>query len=93
MGCFRCDGDAVADRMAGILDELLGDCDLTGFGRHATFLQVWLVDAVRADFLHGYGLVAAHIDGYALRALGLHLPYASDPSQRGDIGIARPSRR
>ena len=73
--------------LARIANKFSGYRDFAGFFRHAPFLQVWLVNAVRADFLHGRRLAAVQIERHFLRPFRLHFRNTVHLAQRGDIAI------
>ena len=80
-------GEAAADTLARIANKFPGYRDFAGFLRHAPFLQVWLVNAVRADFLHGRRLAAVQIERHFLRPFRLHFRNTVHLAQRGDIAV------
>ena len=83
----------VALFVAGILDEFARHRNLTGLLRHASALQIRLVNAVRADLLHGHGFFAVQIDGHGLRTFALHFRNTGNLTERGNIVIGQSGRR
>ena len=83
----------VALFISGILDEFARHRDLTGLLRHASALQIRLVNAVRADLLHGHGFFAVQIDGHGLRTFALHFRDTGNLTERGNIVIGQSGRR
>ena len=83
----------VALFISGILDEFARHRDLTGLLRHASALQIRLVNAVRADLLHGHGFFAVQIDGHGLRTFALHFRNTGNLTERGNIVIGQSGRR
>ena len=79
----------VALFISGILDEFARHRDLTGLLRHASALQIRLVNAVRADLLHGHGFFAVQIDGHGLRTFALHFRDTGNLTERGNIVIGQ----
>ena len=83
----------VALFISGILDEFARHRDLTGLFRHMATLQIRLVNAVRADLLHGHGFFAVQIDGHGLRTFALHFRNTGNLTERGNIVIGQSGRR
>ena len=83
----------VALFISGILDEFARHRNLTGLLRHASTLQIRLVNAVRADLLHGHGFFAVQIDGHGLRTFALHFRDTGNLTERGNIVIGQSGRR
>ena len=83
----------VALFISGILDEFARHRDLTGLFRHTATLQIRLVNAVRADLLHGHGFFAVQIDGHGLRTFALHFRDTGNLTERGNIVIGQSGRR
>ena len=83
----------VALFISGILDEFARHRDLTGLFRHTATLQIRLVNAVRADLLHGHGFFAVQIDGHGLRTFALHFRNTGNLTERGNIVIGQSGRR
>ena len=83
----------VALFVAGILDEFTRHRNLAGLFRHTATLQIWLVNAIRADLLHGHGFFAVQIDGHGLRPFALHFRNTGNLTERGNIVIGQSGRR
>ena len=83
----------VALFISGILDEFARHRDLTGLLRHASALQIRLVNAVRADLLHGHGFFTVQIDRHGLRTFALHFRDTGNLTERGNIVIGQSGRR
>ena len=90
---LRCHRNMVALFISGILDEFARHRDLTGLFRHTATLQIRLVNAVRADLLHGHGFFAVQIDGHGLRTFALHFRDTGNLTERGNIVIGQSGRR
>ena len=90
---LRCHRNTVALFISGILDEFARHRDLTGLFRHTATLQIRLVNAVRADLLHGHGFFAVQIDGHGLRTFALHFRNTGNLTERGNIVIGQSGRR
>ena len=83
----------VALFVAGILDEFTCHRNLAGLFRHTATLQIWLVNAIRADLLHGHGFFAVQIDRHGLRTFALHFRNTGNLTERGNIAIGQSGRR
>ena len=90
---LRCHRNMVALFISGILDEFARHRNLTGLLRHASALQIRLVNAVRADLLHGHGFFAVQIDGHGLRTFALHFRNTGNLTELGNIVIGQSGRR
>ena len=83
----------VALFISGILDEFARHRNLAGLFRHTATLQIRLVNAVRADLLHGHGFFAVQIDRHGLRTFALHFRNTGNLTERGNIVVSQSGRR
>ena len=83
----------VALFVSGILDEFARHRNLAGLFRHTATLQIRLVNAIRADLLHGHGFFAVQIDRHGLRTFALHFRNTGNLTERGNIVVSQSGRR
>ena len=83
----------VALFISGILDEFARHRNLAGLFRHTATLQIRLVNAIRADLLHGHGFFAVQIDRHGLRTFALHFRNTGNLTERGNIVVSQSGRR
>ena len=83
----------VALFISGILDEFARHRNLAGLFRHTATLQIRLVNAIRADLLHGHGFFAVQIDRHDLRTFALHFRNTGNLTERGNIVVSQSGRR